>query len=172
MDCKPDWLPDFFNCDPWCSNTYDRLYRYFCTFIRDADLKYKKHNVWISKKMEDGKEERFWHLTDKEMKRKTVPRRMRKFNNNSSSEREPDLERCKRITWINPLVTNSKHEGVLAWDYEEGNGDIKTYIWLKDYDYIIIMKKMGNKSRMLITAFYILYDSKRKEFERKYKNSI
>lgn len=61
---------------------------------------------------------------------------------------------------------------MLAWDYEEGDLTIKTYIWLKKYDFIVIMKKYPNDKRKLITSFYVDKFYKRKDFERKYANRI
>jgi len=57
---------------------------------------------------------------------------------------------------------------VFAWDYLEGNGNVHTYVWLKDLHFVVIMKKYRNGARRLITSFYVDYDSKRRDLERKY----
>ena len=61
---------------------------------------------------------------------------------------------------------------VLAWDYEEGDLTIKTYAWLKDLDFAVIMKKYPDGKRRLITSFYVDKFYKQKDFERKYTNRI
>ena len=61
---------------------------------------------------------------------------------------------------------------MLVWDYEEGDLTIKTYVWLKEYDFIVIMKKYPDDKRRLITSFYVDKFYKRKDFERKYANRI
>jgi len=61
---------------------------------------------------------------------------------------------------------------VLTWDFEEGDRTIKTYVWIKDNDFVIIMKKYPDGKRRLITSFYVDRSFKRKDFERKYVNRI
>jgi len=60
----------------------------------------------------------------------------------------------------------------LAWDYEEGDGTIKTYVWFSSHDFVVIMKKMRDASRRLITSFYIDRDYTRRDFRRKYEARI
>ena len=61
---------------------------------------------------------------------------------------------------------------LLAWDYEEGDLTIKTYVWLKDLDFAVIMKKYPDGKRRLITSFYVDKFYKQKDFERRYTNRI
>ena len=70
------------------------------------------------------------------------------------------------------MIENAKELEVLAWDYEEGDLTIKTYVWLKDLDFTVIMKKYPDNKRRLITSFYVDKDYKRKDFERKYANRL
>ncbi len=75
------------------------------------------------------------------------------------------------VPHISRLIEHPSESEVLAWDYEEGDQTIKTYAWIKDYDFVVIMKKYPDEKRRLITSFYI--DTyKRKNFERKYANRI
>ncbi len=172
----PDWLPDIFCVDPWTHNTYDLLYEIFCRDIRDRDLRYLRNEVWIFPDMEDGREKIFWHLTTRSAKKIKIPRRKKKFyppdQTYLDERRYPDLRRCERLPWVRPTIENPGEPEVLAWDYEEGDLTIKTYVWLKDYDFAIIMKKYPNNKRRLITSFYVDRSHKRKDFERKYANRI
>ena len=61
---------------------------------------------------------------------------------------------------------------MLCWDYMEGDGTIKTYVWLREVDFVVIMKKYPDESRRLITSFYVDSEYKRKDLERKYANGI
>lgn len=70
------------------------------------------------------------------------------------------------------LIENAKEPEVLKWDYEEGNLTIKTYVWLKDLDFVVIMKKYPDNKRRLITSFYVDKAHKRKDFKRKHANRI
>ncbi len=168
-----DWLPEIFRINPWGHNTYDDLYTIFCRDIRDATLKYCGHPVWMFPEKEDGKEVLFWHLTTRKQVVKAVPRRKHRFERKGtlredSCERLPDLRRCERLPWVNPLIHNASDLKVLAWDYKEGDGVIKTYVWIKKHAFVVIMKRYMDISRRLITSFYIDKEYTRRDFERKY----
>ena len=172
----PDWLPEIVCVNPWTAETYDFLYNIFCRDIRDHDLRYFENNVWIFPEMEDGKEKIFWHLTTRFTKKIRIPRRKKKFypagQTYINEDRYPDLRRCERLTWIRALIEKAGDSSVLAWDYEEGDLTIKTYLWLKDHDFAVIMKKYPNNSRRLITSFYMDKPYIRKDFEKKYTKRI
>ena len=172
----PEWLPEKTNVNPWTEDTYEMLYEIFCRDIRDYDLQYIGNNVWIFPDIEDGKEKVFWHLTTRSGERKKIPRRKRKFypegQTDTETERLPDLRRCERLPWVKPLIEHPSASEVLAWDYEEGDQTIKTYIWIKDYDFVVIMKRYPNEKRRLITSFYIDETYKREDFKRKYASRI
>lgn len=172
----PEWLPEIASVNPWTDTTYEMLYEIFCRDIRDHHLKYADHDVWIFPEMEDGKEIIFWHLTTRESKPKTVPRRKRRFRQEdlltAKSERLPDLRRCERLPWVKPLIENPSATEILAWDYQEGNRSIKTYIWIKESDFVVILKKYPDGTRRLITSFYVDNTYKREDFQRKYINRI
>ncbi len=171
-----DWLPEQAVVDPWTANTYDMLYGIFCRDIRDSRLRYCGNNVWIFPDKEGGREKVFWHLTTREAKPQKIPRRKRKFYKESQvdaePERLPDLRRCERLPWVKPLIEHPTDPEVLAWDYEEGDGAIKTYVWIKKHDFVVIMKKYTDGRRRLITSFYVDSDYKRGDFARKYANRI
>lgn len=171
-----DWLPEIVAVNPWTDTTYEKLYEIFCRDIRDHDLRYLDCEVWCFKDKEDGKEGIFWHLTSREFKPKSIPRRKRKFfppdQECSQPERLPDPRRCERLSWVRPMIENPAKPDVLAWDYEEGDRTIKTYIWLKEEGFVVIMKKYPTGKRRLITSFYVDVEYKRGDFKRKYASRI
>jgi len=71
------------------------------------------------------------------------------------------------LPWVKPLIEHPSESEVLPWDYEEGDRKIKTYIWFKDHDFVVIMKKYPDGKRRLITSFYVDEPFKRKDFARK-----
>ena len=100
---------------------------------------------------------------------------MRKYYKEVDSDektRIPDLRRCERLPWVKPMVEYPSDSELLCWDYLEGDGSIKTYVWLKDLDFVVIMKKLDNGSRRLITSFHLDSEFKKKDLERKYENRI
>lgn len=172
------WLPPMAQVSPWQhggnNDTYEMLYSVFCQDFVGPRPRYAGHQVWYYPDMEDGKEKIFWHLTSREEKAKPVPRRMRHIVGAAQqpAQRYPDLRRSERLPWVRPLIENATQPVVLAWDYQEGNGDIHTYVWLKDSDFVVIMKKYPDGRRRLITSFYVDKDYKRQDFERKYAKRL
>ncbi len=171
-----EWLPDTADVNPWTEDTYDMLYLIFCATIRDRNLRFQGDGVWTFPEMEDGKEKVFWHLTTRKQSKQFVPRRKQKFyrdqQQDDDKERLPDPSRCERLPWVHAFIENSCEPELLFWDYEEGDGDIKTYIWFRDEDFVVILKKYDNGSYRLVTSFYVTSEYKRQDFERKYNNRI
>jgi len=181
MCSNPSWLPAMAQVSPWRhggpDDTYEMLYGIFQRDFVRTQPRYDGHAVWHFRRpedWEDGKEKLFWHLTDREEKPKPVPRRMRKYAAQIQVQpgRYPDPRRCERLPWVRPMIDNSRQPEVLAWDYREGDGSIRTYVWLKDLDFVAIMKKYPKGRRRLITSFYVDQEYKRRAFERKYANRI
>lgn len=158
MKTLPDWLPDTFPGNSWNESTYELLYKIFQNDFVENKLSYRSYSVWFFAEKEDGKEVVFWHLTSQ--------------NDKTTGERLPDLRRSERLPWARPMLDNPDKPEVLDWDYEEGDGTIKTYVWLKDYNYLIIMKKYRDGARRLITSFWIEYQNFRNKLDKKYKQRI
>ncbi|MBW2663664.1 MAG: hypothetical protein JRD93_17205 [Deltaproteobacteria bacterium] len=176
--CYSEWLPEMVQVSPWCNggnnDTYEMLYQIFSRDMKNHDLKYSGFDVWFFKEIEDGREKIFWHLTSRKQKARRVPRRKRRFYDEDEipAERLPDLRRSERLPWVKALIENTGKNGISAWDYEEGNGSIKTYVWLKNCDFVVIMKKYPNNSRRLVTSFYVDREYKQRDFESKYDRRI
>jgi hypothetical protein len=158
MTRKPDWLPKPLKLSTWSHETYDRLYDWFRNEIMATPLQYEGSEVWYFTDIEDGREALFWHLTSRK--------------DNATGERIPDLQRCRRLPWLRPLLTNTHRPEVLNWDYLEGDGSTKTYVWLRDHDYLAIMKKYPDSSRRLITAYWIEYPHERRKLQKKYDGQL
>lgn len=174
MPSKPQWLPEMVQVNPWTDDTYKILYTLFCRDFVDSRPRYRGREVWHFPEKENGREMIFWHLTSRGTKPKPVPRRKRKFAAaiTQQAQRYPDLRRSERLTWVRPLIENPDKIEVLAWDYEEGDGKIRTYVWLEDFDFVVIMKKYPDGRRRLITSFFVDNDYKRRDFERKHMDRI
>ena len=163
--------------DPWTSGnggTYDTLYATFEADFIASRPRYDGQSVWYFPDMEDGREKVFWHLTSREVKPAPVPRRMRHIVSAAPPqvERYPDLRRSERLPWVRPLIEHAADAAVLAWDYLEGNGNTHTYVWLRDWDFVVIMKVYPAGRRRLITSFHVDSEYKRGDLQRKYDKRI
>ena len=114
--------------------------------------------VWFFPEMEDGKEKIFWHLTSRDDK--------------EAGERLPDLRRCERLPWVRPMLDYHCKPEILAWDHLEGDGTIKTYVWLENYDFIVILKKYEDGGRRLVTSFWVEYENTKSKLRKKYTRRI
>jgi len=152
--CYPKWLPNLFPVDPWQINTYQKLYQLFKRDFKESRLEYKGQPVWFYPEMEDGKEQIFWHMTSRK--------------DEQMGNRLPDLRRSERLPWVRPMLDHPEELEVLAWDHKEGDGSIKTYVWIESCDFVVIMKKLPNGSRRLITSFWVEHGNTKRKLMKKY----
>jgi hypothetical protein len=118
--------------------------------------------VWWDRRFlnKDSHEEGFWHLTTREDK--------------TTGDRLLDTPRAKRLRWCRATIDNATSPDVLAFDYEEGNGKIRTYLWVHEADYVVILEKRQKNGRAiaysLVTAFVLDGPSRKRDMQRKYDN--
>lgn len=136
----------------------EALYAIFRHDFVDNPAGYRGYGVWFFPEKDRGKENIFWHLVEREDK--------------ATGERFPDFRRSERLPWARPMLDNLGQPEILDWDYEEGDKSIHTYVWLKDFDYLIVMKKYPNGQRRLITAYYVDYENTRRKLQKKYEKRI
>lgn len=161
---SPDWLPEMVPVDPWNSGTFDLLYAVFCRDLRDRSLTYRGFNVWFYPDTEEeGRESIFWHLTTRTDYRQKPP------------DRYPEPSRCVRLSWIRAMIERCPCAtgDVRDFDHEEGDGSIKTYLWLHQDDFVVILKRLPDGRRRLLTAYLLdgshERDKMRKKWERRLK---
>ncbi len=152
---KPEWLPEMLLLNPW---TEDILYEEFQNDFIHSQPRYRSYIVWIFPDKTDGKETIFWHLITRE------DRKTRK--------RLPDIMRSARLPWVRPMIEHPDESEIIDWDYLEGSGDTHTYVWLKEHDFVVIMKKYKDGRRRLVTAHYIDYPNKKRKLANKYEKRI
>jgi len=158
MTGLPDWLPPMLKVDPWGQYTFGLLYSVFERDFKQTPPRFKGAPIWFFPEMDDEREKIFWHLTHREER--------------ETGERLPDLRRCERLPWIKAIIENHDQQEVLSWDYKEGDGSIKTYVWLEHFDFVVIMKKYRDGGRRLVTSFYVDYAHERKKLRKKYEKRI
>lgn len=161
MSEKPSWLPEMVPLDGQWQEIRDRLYLIF-------EYSFKKHRktlwtlpVWWNQKiLPDGKglEEGFWHLVGREDK--------------VVNERLFDPERAKRLSYSGAVIENADAPEVRAWHYRVSGKQLRAFLWLVDWDYVLILERRNIGERIvyfLITAYHVDGDSTRHGLERKYE---
>jgi hypothetical protein len=149
-----DFLYDIFHRDFVANKTYiaDKIY-----------INPRSHNK------DDGKERDFWHLTTREVKEKVWVNRRPVWQ---VVDRYPDYGRAERLEWVKQILSNHTHESIKLFYHRETNKkrDVRLYLWAYEYDFVVIMQKLGKSSSFLVTSFYIDHEGKVDDYEKRYEN--
>lgn len=157
----PDWLPDLISTDGEWNNVLERLYTIFKSDFKNGKPHLNGSRVWWDKRIleDDCYEEGFWHLISK--------------NDRVTQERLFDPRRAERMPWCRPCIDNLRETLIKFWDYKVSGSRVKTYLWIEDFDYVIIFQKRRQRVGtvyFLLTAYYVEGDSTRRKLKRKYNN--
>lgn len=159
---KLSWLPALIVLDGDWEQTLVRLYQVFERDFVRTKRRFESREIWWDRRKLDGKyDEGFWHIIS--------------TRDRSTGDRTPDFRRAERIPWCGPTISNSGDDSVKVWDYLEGSGRIRTYLWLEDWDYVIVLEKQRRrigKIVFLVTAYYVSGDSTRRNLRRKFRNRV
>lgn len=166
---NPNWLPDMLNLDGEWSIILDKLFEIFNRDFTNSKPRYNDLPIWWNRrKIDDDKDEGFWHLITND--EKTVHNKI---------DRIPDYDRARRLPWCRAVIENAHDTYVTIFEYLEGQvknnkPDIRTYLWLKDWDYVVILAKNTKpiEHYYIVTTFYLNYISSIRRINNKYKNRI
>jgi hypothetical protein len=158
MLTRPAWLPEILSVDGDWKDLLERLYAVFEHDFKHGRPRLNEFEVWWDRKKRDetGYEEGFYHLIERE--EKVTMRRL--F----------DPRRAECLSWAAPTINNSNDTEVKVWDYREADGKTNTYVWLHQWDYVIILRKKAMRVGpvvFLVTAFHVDGDRKRRHLRRK-----
>lgn len=161
MSKKSSFLPDELHFN---GNWDDYLRKLYGVFENDFKIHTSSHQglpIDFARKVlpdGDGKEEFFWHIVS------TYDRK--------TGDRVIDFERSDKLPWARPTFESPPRKEIKVFDYDHGSKDkgIRRYVWLEDYDYVLILKKRGNKY-FWVTAFYVK-KWKKKDLSRRYANRV
>jgi hypothetical protein len=158
MISSPNWLPPGINTNGIWEIILKKLYKVF-----DNDFIINKCHfdcyeiIFNDRKIDSPYEEGFWHLITK--------------INYDTNQREPDFPRAQKLPWCKPTIENHSDSIVKYWDYKEEDKRIKTYIWLENYDYIVIIEKRTTNA-FLTTAMHVSGQASRHRLINKYLKRI
>lgn len=159
MNSKPEWLPDLISVDGNWEVVLKKLYKIFKVDFILGRPKLEDKPVFWDKSIKEGDkyENGFWHLIEKKYP--------------DSDERKFNPRRAERLPWCAPVINHCNDVIVKYWEYSESSNKINIYLWLEDFDYVIIFQKKKFKIGIvafLITAFYVDGDSKKRNLNKKY----
>lgn len=161
MTSAPAWLPDLISVD---GDPFQVIQRLYMIFEKDFKINlplFRSQEVWYNRKVEAGQiyEEGFWHLITR--------------LDYSTQIRLLDPWRAEKLPWCAPSITHSDDPILIVWDYKEGNKKVRTYLWLKEFDYVIILEKKKMKKFdifFLVTAYHIDGERSKRNLQKKFLN--
>jgi hypothetical protein len=160
----PSWLPDIVDLLDDSDKAIDELYDVFERDFTYGRPRYENRPVWWNRNEVSTPYGylgyTFWHLISRE--------------DQNTGIRQFDIERAKRITWCAAIIKNAACSEVKVWERPDPSGNPKTYLWLQDFDYLVILQKLsrGDKGEVvfLVTGFYV-DKHKKKQLSRWYRNA-
>lgn len=154
-----DWLPQLATFDGDWETYCDELHARFERDLRQA--RFFGIRVGRRKAPEvNGKPDGFWHVTSEGWTK-------------GSDERIPDLRRCERVPWIEPMISACGTDKVLCWQNSRpaAKGGTSIVVALADFEYVLILRERSGASgpyMMLVTA-YPPRGRRREQFRAEYE---
>lgn len=110
---------------------------------------------------EDSMERLFRHLTTC-------------ITDKATQHREFEMARSMRLHWIRHHVEERKQDNMYVFSVDEPRSGIRTYIYDKDENYVIVLEPLRNGTDYyLLTAYYLEgKDAARDKMMRKYKRRL
>lgn len=156
---NPVWLPEMINMDGKWEQKIIELYNIFEKDFVIGKPFFNAFVVWWDRRVIDGNyPEGFWHI----------------ITRGAANKRIPDFRRSERLPWCGPSISHSNDPIIKVWDYQESK-TIRTYLWLEDYDYVIILQKRNTKIGFvadLITAFHVDGNRTKLQLSTKYNQRV
>jgi hypothetical protein len=163
-DTLPEWLPELIDTNGSWDEILGRLYAVFEKDIKNGKPCLNGRQVWWDRRCKggDSHEEGFWHLVTREDKK--------------TKERLLDTPRAKRLQWCRAVIANSDAVEVTAFDYIEGDGTRRTYLWGKSFDYVVILESTPTRNfgdvYRLVTAYVLDGPDTKRSMQRKFDDRV
>lgn len=156
MPSKPEWLSEMLNVrQPWDILLTTFYHIFYNDFVLQTPFFDGKLISWDERILDGIYPEGFWHLITRD---------------DINHGRIPDYRRSERLPRCAPTILHNQDQATTVWDYRESNGVIRTYLWLEDWDYVIVLQRPSSETLhrvRLITAFHVDGESRRRDLRRK-----
>ena len=153
----PLWLPELLSISGEPSEIIDTLYATFRRDFKNGRPVFRSLPVWWDRRtIEDSRDEGFWHIVTQK--------------DHATGYRLLDNCRAKRLAWARAAIDNAGCQDVTVFDYVEGDCRARTYLWIKDADYVVILEEQIRDRPIayrLITAFCLDGPKRRAAMQRK-----
>ena len=156
---RPEWLPPMINVNGDFNTVIRRLYDIYERDFKHGAVMFGRNPVICNQRVLPGEqyEEGFWHLVTR--------------TDQKTKDRLFDPRRAERLPWCGAILSNANESEIKLWVYREGKGRLRTYAWLEQLDYVVIVEQRptarGNTA-FLITAYHVDGPSVRRSLQRKY----
>ena len=161
MPAPPDWLPEPVSLDGDPDEIIERLYLGYYKDFKSSRPQFGELSVFCDQKhdTEDSREYEvsFWELIQ--------------GHGDGGSFHEG---RAKKLRWCAAVIQNSDDSAVTVFDREE-KGRIRTYLWLRDHDYVVVLEKREFRFgpiMWLVTAYTVDGNSTRAKLQRKFESRL
>jgi hypothetical protein len=165
----PEWLPELIDVNGEWQTVLATLHRVYQEDFRESKQKVFGLPIFCNTRTEEFAgsqyEATFLHLITR--------------TDHSRGERLVDNRRAERLRWCAAMIDHIDDPEIKSWDYEEGNGDIRTYIWLEAWDYVLILQAreimyQGNPLDVfyVVTSFYVDGEQNRRKMAGKYDRRV
>lgn len=163
-----EWLPDLLEYDKDYPNldAYDNaVYNVFKRDFIDTQPEFMGQKVWIRyNPLIEGKEQTYFHITSKDY--------------DCNSNRNIDIERCKRIRWVKALIEHYDCNkpfcfdcnGIKTWSVLLKRNQTRIKIFFEEVRYIVILDKRSDYY-LIVTAYYIDQDHTMKKLLKEFEKA-
>ena len=164
MSEMPPWLPPLISTNGNWHEVLTRLYAIFDTDFKKGRPEFQGRIVFWDNRILPGEkyEEGFWHL---------ITRR-----DAQTGDRLLDPPRAEKVPWCAPTIRHTDDIVVRVWDYPEGTGKVRTYVWLENSGYLVILEKRKGRTAkglaFLVTAYHVDGEDTRRSLKRKYERRL
>ncbi len=162
MTARPGWLPEALKLTGEWEKDLPVINTILDRDFRNGAPEFNHLPVWWdrSTRGEHGLEEGLWHLVSRE--------------GEATIARGYDVARANKVPWCTPCLFFYAEAICVVWQYEE-RGRVRTYVWVKPFDYCIVLEvreqKKGNIA-WLVTAYHVDGKSRRRNLQSRWEKRL
>lgn len=150
LACMPDWLPSLLSLNGVSLQAdYDELFAvYKRDFIDSSCVVVEGDAVFCNT------------VTDKSFGNGVYTHGFTHLITKGKKDRFIDYNRARKLPWVRAVLENYQEPEVTAFYVDAPSGEQILYLWLADFDFVVILKRFVSKkeksaSKMIVTAYHL-----------------